>query len=67
MIVGTAIEAVEDKAIYDKIAESIYWYDCQECDFKTDDYLKQYHHKAKTEHIVKIKSVALKYLDSILS
>lgn len=53
--------------IEDTINSTLYWFECQECDFKTDEYLKQYYHKAKTQHVIAIKSIGLKYLNDMLN
>lgn len=55
-----------DEEIFEKISETLYWYDCEECDFQTEDYLKAFYHKAKTEHIYRIRDVDLRYLERLL-
>ena len=57
----------DEEIVWENISQTLYWFECAECDYKTNDYLQSYFHMAKTEHLRQVKSVPLATISQLLS
>ena len=55
-----------EQEIWDRIGSTCYWYDCEECEFQTEYYMKQYDHKKITGHKIRIKGATLDYIARVI-